>query len=140
MTRLSDHGLVADLIGYWRLNDAPGSATARDSSLWGNDGTLVGLDAATAWAAGGPEGGALSLREMGDVNVPDSASIDSITEAGDGRRLDPPDRPAGHDRFLRDGHLAPDRNPPYGQHYHLSVDDPKPAILFITTMTGGASM
>src|SRR6185369_1481153 len=41
--------LLNDLIGYWRLNDAPGSATARDYSVWGNDGTLVGLDPATAW-------------------------------------------------------------------------------------------
>ncbi len=64
---------------YWRLNDSAGSATARDSSGWGNDGTLVGIDLSTAWVAGGPEGGALSDQGMGYVNVPSSTSINSIT-------------------------------------------------------------
>ena len=72
-------GLLNDLIGYWRLNDGAGSTTARDWSSWGNNGTLVDLDPATAWTTGGPEGAALSVQGKGYVNVADSSSIDSIT-------------------------------------------------------------
>jgi hypothetical protein len=129
--------LLNDLIGYWRLNDAPGSTTARDYSVWGNDGTLVGLDPATAWVARGPEGGALSPQGMGYVNVPPSASIDSITTqvtlaawmflaapVGMGTYGTAISRQIASGTFLE-------------QHYHLSVNDQKQAILFITTMTGG---
>ena len=52
----------------------------RDSSGWGNDGTLVGLDPSMAWLAGGPEGTSLSVQGEGYVNVIPSASIDSITD------------------------------------------------------------
>ena len=68
-----------DLIGFWRLDDGVGSATARDSSGWGNDGTLVDLPPATVWSAGGPEGTALAVEGKGYVNVVPSPSIDSIT-------------------------------------------------------------
>jgi hypothetical protein len=71
-------GLLDDLVGYWRLNDGAGSATARDWSTWGNDGTLTNLDAASAWVNGGPEGIAISPQGKGYVNVPESSSIDSI--------------------------------------------------------------
>lgn len=73
--------LLDDLVGYWRLNEPAGSTAARDSSSWGNDGMLVGLDAATAWVTdtAAPEGGALSVEGKGHVTVPASASIDSIT-------------------------------------------------------------
>jgi hypothetical protein len=73
-------GLLDDLIGFWRLNDGAGSAGARDWSGWGNDGKLTGLDPATGWAAGGPEGTALSVQGKGYVNVVPSPSIDSITD------------------------------------------------------------
>src|SRR3954454_155599 len=72
-------GLLNDLVGYWRLNDGAGSATAHDWSSWGNDGTLVNLDPAAAWVTGGPEGAALSVQGKGYVNVAESSSIDSIT-------------------------------------------------------------
>jgi hypothetical protein len=72
-------GLLDDLVGYWRLDDGAGSATARDWSTWGNDGILTNLDAASAWVNGGPEGIALSPQGKGYVDVPESSSIDSIT-------------------------------------------------------------
>lgn len=72
-------GLLDDLVGFWHLNDPSGSTTARDWSGWSNDGTLVGLDGSTAWAAGGPTGAALTTRIGGHVSVPASASIDSIS-------------------------------------------------------------
>jgi hypothetical protein len=74
-------GLLDDLVGYWKLNDKAGSTTAADSSSWGNDGTLTGLDAATAWItdSSAPGGAALSIEGKGHVTVPPSSSIDSIT-------------------------------------------------------------
>lgn len=74
-------GLLDDLIGFWRLDDGTGSASARDGSGWGNNGTLVDLDPATSWVAGGPEGTALSMQAKGYVSVGPSASIDSIGNA-----------------------------------------------------------
>ena len=127
--------LVADLIGYWRLNDAPGSATAHDSSLWANDGTLVGLDAATAWAAGGPEGGALSVQGNGYVNVPDSASIDSITEQVTVAAWIFLTAPVTTGSYATA--ISRQIGTGYGQHYHLSVNDQNQAILFITTPMAG---
>jgi hypothetical protein len=127
--------LLNDLIGYWRLNDAPGSTTARDYSVWGNDGTLVGLDPATAWVARGPEGGALSPQGMGYVNVPPSASIDSITtQVTLAAWIYLTAFPVGMGTYA----TAISRQLGAGleQHYHLSVNDQKQAILFITTVMG----
>jgi hypothetical protein len=127
-------GLLDDLIGFWRLDDAPGSATARDWSGWVNDGTLAaGLDPATAWVADGPEGGALSVEGKGYVNVPRSASIDSITTQVtlaawmylDGTIMD---YATAISRQIGTG---------FGQHYHLSVNAQHQAILFITTPAAG---
>ena len=122
-------------IGDWHLDDAPGSASARDSSGFGNNGMLVGLDAATVWVADGPEGGALSVQGNGYVNVPDSASIDSVTDqvtVAAWMFLTAPVMPNTYataiSRQIGTG---------YGQHYHLSVNDQQQAILFITTTTAG---
>jgi hypothetical protein len=71
--------LLADLVGWWRLDEAPGSAVARDLSGSGNDGALTGLDPATAWAAGRSAGG-LAVGGAGFVDVSASTSIDSITD------------------------------------------------------------
>jgi hypothetical protein len=126
-------GLLNDLIGFWRLNDPSGSATARDWSGWGNDGTLVGPDPATAWIADGPEGGALSVQGRGYVNVPRSSSIDSITTQVtvaawiylEGTLTD---YATAISRQIGTG---------YEQHYHLSVNTQYQAILFITTPAAG---
>ena len=72
-------GLLDDLVGYWRLDDATGSTVAHDSSTRGNDGTLVDLDPASVWVAGRFAGG-LAVESAGFVKVVPSASIDSITE------------------------------------------------------------
>jgi hypothetical protein len=127
-------GLLDGLIGFWRLDDAPGSATARDWSGWRNDGTLVGIDPASAWVAAGPEGSALSVDARGYVNVPDSASIDSIvtqvTVAAwmylDGTIADM-DYATAISRQIGAG---------YGQHYHLSVNSKNQAILFVNPASG----
>lgn len=122
-------GLLDGLIGYWRLNDGTGSATARDWSSWGNTGTLTTLDAATAWVNGGPEGIALAPQGKGYVNVPESSSIDSITtqvtvvawiyldQAITG------DFATAISRQIADG---------YGQLYHLSINKALQAALIIS--------
>jgi hypothetical protein len=70
--------LIDGLVGYWPLNDGAGSTTATD--LTGqNDGTLVDLAPATAWTTG-HAAGALGVGSAGFVNVPASASIDSIVD------------------------------------------------------------
>ncbi|HZL16160.1 MAG TPA: LamG domain-containing protein [Polyangia bacterium] len=126
-------GLLDDLIGYWRLDDAVGSVGARDWSGWANDGTLVGIDPATAWVADGPEGGALSVQGKGYVNVPDSASIDSITDqltiaAWIFLQGTITDYATVISRQIATG---------FDQHYHLSVNAQQQAILFITTPNSG---
>ena len=72
-------GLLDNLVGYWRLDDGAGSATAFDSSGRGNDGALHDLDTTTAWVAGRAQG-ALAIAHTGWVQVAPSPSIDSITD------------------------------------------------------------
>jgi hypothetical protein len=72
-------GLLDNLIGYWRLDDGPGSPVAYDSSGRGNEGALQGLDTNSAWVAGRSQR-ALELAHAGWVQVPPSPSIDSITD------------------------------------------------------------
>jgi hypothetical protein len=122
-------GLLDDLIGWWRLNDTAGSATARDWSGRGNDGTLVGIDPSTAWISGGPEGGALSVQGTGYVDVPSSASINSITNQVTVAAW------IYLEGTITDYATAISRQigTSYDQHYHLSVNDQQQAILFITT-------
>lgn len=124
-----DPSLLDDLVGYWRLNEPAGSTVVHDSSTHANDGTLVSLDPATVWIADGPEGQALSVEGKGHVNVPDSASIDSITSQVtmaawmylDGTTTD---YATAISRQIGTG---------YGQHYHLSVNSNMEPALFITT-------
>ncbi len=125
--------LLDGLVGYWHLDDPAGSATARDSSGWGNDGTLVGIPPPTAWVADGPEGRALSVQGQGYVDVPHSASIDSITSAVTLAAWmylqgSVTDYATAISRQIADG---------FGQHYHLSVNNAQQAILFITTPASG---
>jgi Concanavalin A-like lectin/glucanases superfamily len=127
-------GLLDDLIGFWRLDDAAGSATARDWSGWRNDGTLVDIDPASAWVASGPEGGSLSVEGRGYLNVPRSSSIDSIvTQVTLAAWM-------YLDGAIMDYATAISRQIGTGleQHYHLSVNTKRQAILFITTPAGKA--
>jgi hypothetical protein len=70
--------LLNDIVGYWQLDDPPGSTVAQDSSGWGNDGTLIDLSPTAAWTANGRAGGALTIQGTGAVEVPVSQSIESI--------------------------------------------------------------
>lgn len=126
-------GLLDDLVGFWRLNDATGSATVRDWSGWRNDGALMGVDPATAWVAAGPEAGALALDGRGHVRVPPSASIDSIVNQVTLAAWVYVDGPimeyaTAISRQLGTGFLQP---------YHLAVNVQHQAILFITTPVSG---
>jgi hypothetical protein len=73
--------LATGLVGYWKLDEAPGSGMALDSSGNGNHGVLEALDPAHAWTAG-KVGGALLFPD-GDVGsgvrVAASSSVNSIT-------------------------------------------------------------
>jgi hypothetical protein len=125
-------GLLDGLVGYWRLDDAVGSPTARDWSGQNNTGTLVGLDPSAAWTAGGPEGGALSPEGQGYVNVPRSASIDGITDqltVAAWMYLEGTiaDYATAISRQIGTG---------YDQTYHLSVNAQMLAGLFITPPSG----
>jgi hypothetical protein len=128
-------GLLDDLIGWWRLDDAPGSATAHDWSGRGNDGTLVGLDPATVWVADGPEKGALSVAGQGYVNVPASASIDSITDQVTVAAWIFLTAPVAAGTYATA--ISRQIGAGYDQHYHLSVNGQQQAILFITTPMAG---
>jgi hypothetical protein len=125
-------GLLDDLVGYWHLDDPPGSTTVRDSSGWGNDGTLVGLDPATAWVTGGLAGGALSPQSKGYVVVPPSASIDSITEQVTVAAWILVQGPITGFATTISRQLGGG----YGQLYHLSVTEDANAALFINPSVG----
>jgi large repetitive protein len=122
-------GLLNDLVGYWRLNDGTGSTTAHDWSSWGNTGTLVNLDPATAWASGGPEGVALSVQGKGYVDVAESSSIDSITNqvtAAAWIYLDQlnTDFATAISRQIGTG---------FGQQYHVSINSTQQAAFYVTS-------
>jgi hypothetical protein len=71
--------LLDGLVGYWPFNDGAGSTIAAD--FFGrNPGTLVDLNAATAWTTAGRSAGALSVAGAGFVNVPSSPTIESIVD------------------------------------------------------------
>ena len=69
--------LPAGLVAWWKMDEAAGSATAVDSSGNGNNGTLTGLNAASAWTTG-RTGGALKCDGSGAALVADSVSLDGI--------------------------------------------------------------
>ena len=72
-------GLLDNLVGYWRFDDAVGSATAHDSSGRMNEGVLHALDPSTAWVDGRSQG-ALAIGHAGWVQVAPSPSIDAIAD------------------------------------------------------------
>jgi hypothetical protein len=75
--------ILRGLVGWWPLDDGPGSGSAQDVSGNDNQGTLsVELDPTMAWVRG-RTGTALELGGFGYVLVPHtrSTSIDSIVSA-----------------------------------------------------------
>jgi len=80
--RATAAGLDSDpaLVAWWRLDDAPGSSTAADSSGRGFAGTLVNMDPAVAWVEG-RTGGALRLDGVDDyVSAGDVDPVDGASE------------------------------------------------------------
>jgi hypothetical protein len=130
-------GLLDGLVGYWRLDDGPDSSTAHDSSGWGNNGTLVDLAPATAWAMRGSTNGTLSPQGMGYVNVVPSTSIDSIT-----------DQTTVAAWIFLQGNvvdfataISRQLGSTYRQQYHLSVNgDYQPALYLDTPQSGQVVM
>ena len=115
--------LTDGLIGYWKLNDATGSMMAHDSSDWGNHGSLMGIDASTAWVSGGPEGRSIAMKTLADgrqSRVTMAAWMYIEGTLGD--------YATAISRQIADG---------YGQHYHLSINTEMRPALFITTDVSG---
>jgi hypothetical protein len=131
----SPNPLLRDVVGWWRLDDGTGMATASDSSGLRNDGMLVELVATQDWVPG-RAGSALDLRGAGYVLVPHSPSIDSIT-----------DQITISAWVYFEGSVAVD----YGtalsreigttvdQHYHISLFSDDAPTLFITTAVSGGT-
>jgi len=121
-------GLLDGLVGYWKFDDGMGSATARDSSGQGNNGSLISVNADMQWLPG-KSGTALELGGIGWVNVAPSTSIDGIV-----------DQVTVASWIYLEGTVmryatAASRQIGSGlqQHYHVSLNtDVKPS-LFITT-------
>ena len=121
-------GLLDGLVGYWKLDDGAGSATARDSSGQGNNGSLIAVNAETEWVPG-KSGTALELGGAGWVNVAPSTSIDGIV-----------DQVTVAAWIYLDGTInrygtAASRQIGSGiqQHYHVSLNSDVKPNLFITT-------
>jgi|GEM_PF-6178835 hypothetical protein len=75
---LSAVAVASGLIGYWKFDDGPGSATAVDSSGQGNTGTLTSMNTTTAWV-GGKQGYALNFDGTDDrVNAGSAAGLDNM--------------------------------------------------------------
>jgi hypothetical protein len=127
-------GLADSLVGHWRLDDGVGSTSARDSSGRGNHGVLDRLDPDTAWVTGRVQQ-ALQIARTGWVQVPASASIDTITDRATLSAW----------VALDDAITAPDIwgtalsrqiGTSIDQHYHLSLFMDRRPHLFFTTTTG----
>lgn len=122
-------GLLDGIVGYWRLDDGPGSASARDGSGRGNNGVLGNLNSTTAWVPGWS--GLGLLINTGWVVVPPSVSIDAIT-----------DRLTVAGWVYLDGTIdlwatmiSREITSTIEQHYHLSLNPDRRPHLFLTTTT-----
>ena len=129
-------GLLDNLVGYWRLDDGTGSTVAFDSSGRGNEGTLHGLDASTAWVAGRSQG-ALAIAHTGWVQVAPSPSIDAITDhitvsAWVNLEATITSTDGWATALSRQTGTSTD------QHYHLSIHDDGHPALFLITVSGFA--
>ncbi len=125
-------GLLDDLVGWWKLNDPPGSTIAHDSSSRGNDGMLVGPDPATAWIAdpGAPNGAALSIEGKGHIAVRASTSIDSITNQLTMAAWVYIDGPIPANSYATP--ISRQNNTDYGQLYHMGLSSTLDPVAFIT--------
>ena len=122
-------GLLDNLVGYWRLDDGAGSATAFDSSGRGNEGTLHNLNTATAWVAGRAQG-ALAIAHTGWVQVAASPSIDSITDRITVAAWADMEGPIDLWATVLSRQVGTSKD----QHYHLSLgQDGHPTFLLTTT-------
>jgi hypothetical protein len=128
-------GLLDRLVGYWKLDDGAGSATARDASGRGNNGTVIGVNVNMAWVPG-KSGTALELGDTGWVNVAPSMSIDGIVDSITVASW------VYLEGTITNWGTAESRQIGSGiqQHYHLSLNmDVKPN-LFITTGVGDVAL
>jgi len=121
-------GLLDGLVGYWKLDDGTGSATARDSSGQGNNGSLISVNADAAWVPG-KSGTGIELGGAGWINVAPSTSIDGIV-----------DQVTVASWIYLEGTVnryatAASRQIGSGiqQHYHVSLNSDVKPSLFITT-------
>jgi hypothetical protein len=121
-------GLLDGLVGYWKLDDGTGSATARDSSGQGNNGSLISVNADMGWVPG-KSGTALELDGLGWVNVAPSTSIDGIVD-----QVTVASWIYLEGTVIRYG-TAASRQIGSGiqQHYHVSLNGDVKPTLFITT-------
>jgi hypothetical protein len=126
--------LLRDLVGWWSLDDGPGSTVARDSSGNGNDGTLVRADPAKAWIPG-VSGTCLELLGAGHVQVPRSRTIDAITDEVTVSAW------IYFEGSVSDYGTALSREigTTVNQHYHVSLDSREQPNLFIGTYPMGPS-
>lgn len=129
-------GLLDGLIGYWPLDDGPGSTVASDVSGRGNDGTLNQLDPATAWVEG-RAGTAVNIAGQGWITVANSESIGLITDqltvsawvALEGTiMLDPGSTDVGWGTAL-----SRQKGTSVDQHYHLALTFGERPHLFVVT-------
>ena len=121
-------GLLDGLVGYWKLDDGAGSATARDNSGQGNNGSLISVNADMGWVPG-KSGTGLELGGLGWVNVAPSTSIDGIVD-----QVTVASWIYLEGTIIRYG-TAASRQIGSGieQHYHVSLNADVKPTLFITT-------
>jgi hypothetical protein len=132
-------GLLDGLIGYWPLDDGPGSVVAHDVSGHRNDGTLYQLDPATVWVDG-RAGRGINLAAQGWIGVAHSDSIDLITDrltisawvSIEGAIMpDPGSTDVGWGTAL-----SRQRGPDLDQHYHLGLSFYAHPHLFVVPAGG----
>ena len=131
-------GLLDGLVGYWHLNEPSGSTSARDSSTWGNNGTLVGIDPSTAWVSDGPGGRSLALSGAGHINVMTSASINSIIEQVTVAAWIYIDGTIAENSFATA--ISRQVGTGFEQHYHLSLTPRLQPAVFLFTTAGRAGV
>jgi len=124
-------GLLDNLVGYWRLDDASGSTVAFDSSGRGNEGTLHDLDPTSTWVDGRSQG-ALAINHAGWVQVAPSPSIDAITDhITISAWVDLEGTISDTDGWATA--LSRQTGTSTDQHYHISIHvDGRPGLFFIT--------